>query len=104
MGEFVAVGNEGEVGEGEILPFDARGVRVAIANVDGTLYAFDDTCTHRGCSLSEGDLEETTIVCACHGGSFDVSTGDPLTPPTTEPIQVYPVRERDGMLEVDISE
>jgi nitrite reductase/ring-hydroxylating ferredoxin subunit len=49
--------------------------KVAVANVGGTFYASDYTCTHLGCSLAEGDLEETTLTCRCHGSQFDVSSG-----------------------------
>ena len=34
---------------------EINGVRVTAANVDGTCYAFDDTCTHEQCSLAGGD-------------------------------------------------
>ena len=39
----------------------------------GTLYVFDDTCTHQGCSLAEGDLEGTTVTCIRHGSQFDAT-------------------------------
>jgi nitrite reductase/ring-hydroxylating ferredoxin subunit len=52
-----------------------RGTRIAVANVGGTYYAFDDTCTHEQCSLAEGDLAGTTVTCMCHGAEFDVRTG-----------------------------
>jgi hypothetical protein len=35
---------------------DAAGKRIALFNVDGTFYAIDETCTHRGGPLSEGML------------------------------------------------
>lgn len=57
--EFVTVGKVADVPVGAVAAFDVKGTRIAVANVRGTLYAFDDTCTHEQCSLAEGELEET---------------------------------------------
>jgi 3-phenylpropionate/trans-cinnamate dioxygenase ferredoxin subunit len=100
VGEFVPVGKLNDIGDGEIAPFDAGNVRIAIANIDGSLYAIDDTCTHMGCSLADGDVEATTVVCPCHGGEFDLETGEVLEGPPTEPVHTYEVRVRDGIVEV----
>jgi nitrite reductase/ring-hydroxylating ferredoxin subunit len=72
MAEYVAVSGAGDLGEGEMRAFDVRGTQIAVANVGGVFHAFDDTCTHVACSLAEGDLEETTVICPCHGSEFDV--------------------------------
>jgi 3-phenylpropionate/trans-cinnamate dioxygenase ferredoxin subunit len=71
-----------------------------VANVDGAFYAFGDTCTHRACSLAGGDLEETTVVCPCHGSEFDVRSGAVLRGPAREPVGTYEARVEDGRLEV----
>jgi len=54
MAEFVSIYRAEDLGEGDIRAFDVRGTKIAVANVDGTFYAFDDTCTHMGCSLAGG--------------------------------------------------
>ena len=43
----------------------AKEGRITLANVAGTVYAIDDSCTHRGCSLGDGKLDGTTVQCAC---------------------------------------
>ena len=53
----------------------------------GHLYAFDDTCTHVGCSLANGELEGTTVTCACHGSQFDVTSGAVLRGPAQRPVR-----------------
>jgi len=98
----VTVGKVDEVPEGEVRSFDANGVPVAVAKVGGSLYAFDDTCPHRQCSLGEGELEATTIVCPCHGSEFDVRTGELLNPPATEPVAHYELTVEDGQIRVAI--
>ena len=49
---LVRVGRTLDVASGGMVAFDVDGTPVAVANVDGRLLAFDDTCTHRGCSLA----------------------------------------------------
>jgi len=84
---FVVVGRAEDLQEGEMRAFDVEGTRVAVANVAGTFHAFDDTCTHRQCSLAEGDLEESTVTCPCHGSQFDVTDGAVLEGPAREPVE-----------------
>lgn len=100
MAEFVTVGRLEEVPDGEMRLFQVGGEDVAVANIDGELFAFGDVCTHRNCSLSEGDLEETSVVCPCHGSVFDVHTGEVLNPPATEPVPVFEVTVEDGMVRI----
>lgn len=100
MAEFVVVAGANELGEGEMRAFEVRGTKVAVANAGGTFHAFDDTCTHLQCSLAEGDLEETTVICPCHGSEFDVRSGEVLQGPAREPVETYETRIEGGSLEV----
>ena len=100
MAEFVSVPRAEDLEDGEMRAFDVRGTRVAVANVGGAFYAFDDTCTHMRCSLAGGDLEETAVVCPCHGSEFDVRSGTVLQGPAREPVETYETRVEGGSLEV----
>jgi nitrite reductase/ring-hydroxylating ferredoxin subunit len=103
MAEFVTVAASEEVSEGEAKSFDVSGEEIAVARVEGTLYAFSDICTHRRCNLSMGgEIDGTTIECECHGSVFDMTTGDVLNPPATEPIATFGVREDDGQIQVEV--
>jgi len=82
--------------------FDTPTRKVAVARVDGTYYAFSDICTHQRCSLSEGELEGTTLTCICHGSQFDVRTGDVLRGPAQRPVEVYAVRVQGDDLVADL--
>jgi 3-phenylpropionate/trans-cinnamate dioxygenase ferredoxin subunit len=75
--------------------------RISVANVAGELYAFDDFCTHQRCSLSGGVLEGTTVVCPCHMGAFDVTTGAVVEGLPREPLRTWPVVAVDGLLAID---
>jgi nitrite reductase/ring-hydroxylating ferredoxin subunit len=100
MAEFVAVSRAEDLKEGDMRAFDVQHTRIAVANVGGTFYAFDDTCTHLRCSLAEGDLEETTVICPCHGSEFDVTNGAVLQGPAREPVETYETRVDGGSLEI----
>jgi nitrite reductase/ring-hydroxylating ferredoxin subunit len=103
MAEFVTIGPAADVAEGEVKAFDASGTAVAVARVDGRVHAFSDVCTHRGCFLANGgELEGDEIFCECHGSGFSIVTGEVVNPPATEPIAVFPIREQDGQLQVEV--
>jgi catalase len=74
---------------GSMRAVELDGARIAVARLDGRLYAFQDTCTHRGCSLSEGSLAGNAVTCPCHGSSFDVTTGAVLRGPAREALRTF---------------
>jgi 3-phenylpropionate/trans-cinnamate dioxygenase ferredoxin subunit len=102
MGEFVKVADAAEIAEGELAAFDVAAVRVAVANVGGTFYAFGDACTHLQCSLAEGQLEGTVVTCACHGSQFDVTTGEVLRGPAQKPVSSFAARTEDDALLIEM--
>jgi 3-phenylpropionate/trans-cinnamate dioxygenase ferredoxin subunit len=81
---------------------DINGTRIAVANVEGQYYAFDDECTHEQCSLAEGDLAGTTVTCMCHGAEFDVRSGAVLAPPAVVPVKVYRTRVEGDALHIEV--
>jgi nitrite reductase/ring-hydroxylating ferredoxin subunit len=92
-----------EIPAGGMVAVDVRGTQVAVANVNGTYYAFDDACSHEQCSLTEmGELAGTTVTCTCHGSEFDVRTGKVFAPPATVPVKVYVTRVEGDALHIDI--
>ena len=84
---LVRIGNVRDVAAGQMRAFDVAGTKVDVANADGHLYALENTCTHRGCSLASGKLEGTTITCPCHGSQFDVTSGAVLRGPAIQPVR-----------------
>ena len=84
---LVRIGTATDVADGEMRVFVVDGTKVNVSNASGHLYAIDDTCTHMGCSLANGDLEGTTVTCACHGSQFDVTSGAVLRGPAQRPVR-----------------
>ena len=89
---LVRVGSSKDVPAGQMRIFDIAGTKVNVASADGHLYAIDDTCTHRGCSLAKGTLHGTTVTCPCHGSQFDVRSGAVLRGPASRPVRSRSVR------------
>jgi nitrite reductase/ring-hydroxylating ferredoxin subunit/uncharacterized membrane protein len=63
-------------------------------------YALHDRCSHRGCSLSDGEVDGDAIVCACHGSRFDRGDGSVLQGPATAPQPAFEIRVRDERVEL----
>ena len=99
-GTWVTLGNPAVVSLGAIVAFATGAGPVAVANVAGMYYGFDDTCTHRRCSLAEGDLDGTVVTCICHGSQFDVATGAVQRGPAQRPVRSYQVRVEGDYLQI----
>jgi len=95
---LVRVGDTQAVPSGEMRVFDVSGTRLNVTNADGHLYGFEDTCTHMGCSLANGDLDGTVVTCACHGSQFDVTTGAVLRGPAQRPVRSVLLTVEDGQI------
>ena len=70
---------------------DIDGEDVMVVRVADEIFAVSDTCTHAEVSLTEGDIEGCTVECWLHGSPFDLRTGEPLSPPATQPLETYSV-------------
>jgi nitrite reductase/ring-hydroxylating ferredoxin subunit len=96
---WVRIQDAREIASGEMRVVDVVGTRVNIASVGGQLHAFDDTCTHKACSLAKGKLDGTTVTCPCHGSQFDVTTGEVLRGPAQQAVRSRLVQvEGEGLL------
>ena len=67
MGEFIRVASTDDVKPGNGMVVEMNDKALALFNIDGTIYAIDNTCVHRGGPLGEGDLEGDTVSCPWHG-------------------------------------
>lgn len=102
--EFHDIARSGQIPEGVVRRMFVGEVEIAVARRDGTVYATSNYCTHLDCLLSSGKVTEEGLLCSCHGSVFDYETGEPLSPPATRPITVFPVREEDGRILVGVDE
>ena len=65
-----------ELQSGSLKKVIIDGKEIVVTNVDGNFFACDDTCTHAGASLSEGQLDNHNIICGWHGAQFNCTTGN----------------------------
>jgi nitrite reductase/ring-hydroxylating ferredoxin subunit len=99
-GEWTAVASADDVVSGEPTRVVADDTPVMLLRQGEFFYALHDRCSHRGCSLSEGSVEDDAIVCGCHGSRFDRRDGSVLQGPATAPQPAFEVRVREGQVEV----
>ncbi|HEY8717591.1 non-heme iron oxygenase ferredoxin subunit [Pengzhenrongella sp.] len=87
------------------LELEAAGGTVEVAMVraeDGVLHAISDICSHGQVSLSDGEVEGSTVECWLHGSRFDLRTGAPTGLPAIRPVPVYPVTVDGERVLVDV--
>ena len=101
---FVRVAALSELPEGGALGVQAAGRKLALARVDGEVYAFADNCSHRDfpLSLGEVDAQARTITCEWHGAAFCLRTGAATCPPAVSSIPVYAAKVEDGAVWVEV--
>lgn len=73
---------------------------VMLVRDGATTHAIHDRCSHRGCSLAEGEVEGGVVTCGCHGSRFRLSDGQVERGPATTPQPAFETREREGRVEV----
>ncbi len=95
MSDFVKVASLGELPVGQSKCVELNGREVALFNVDGSIFAIDNCCPHRGGPLAEGIIEGLEVICPWHGWRFDVTSGACTTLPT-KPVDAYDVKVENG--------
>jgi len=60
----------------------------------GEMVAYSQKCTHLGCVVFY-EPEEAELVCPCHEGIFDPTTGDPTAGPPERPLPAIALEIRD---------
>jgi 3-phenylpropionate/trans-cinnamate dioxygenase ferredoxin subunit len=99
---FVKVGLESDIPEGEVRVFEAEGTGIAMARVNGRLFAIEDVCTHDDGPLGEGVLDGCEIECPRHGARFDIRTGAATRMPAAAPVAVFEVKVENGDVMVEL--
>lgn len=100
--EFIVVGAVDDLPNGERLFLEIDGQPIVIFNIAGEYYAIADVCSHDDGPVGEGRLEGFEIVCPRHGARFDVRSGEVLSLPAVVDILAYPVRAREGQIEIGL--
>ncbi|MEJ0087697.1 MAG: non-heme iron oxygenase ferredoxin subunit [Pseudomonadota bacterium] len=100
MSAWTDIGSSADLAATQRLEGDVDGYRVRVARVSGTLYAFEDRCTHDDSPFDDAPIEDSEIICPRHGARFCLRTGAALSPPAYEPLRVFEVRAAGDRIEV----
>ena len=98
--DWTAAVKSTELTDGEPLRVVVEDTPILLLRKSGRLFAIHDRCSHRGCSLSDGEVEDEQIVCPCHGSRFDLGDGSLRAGPASMPQPAFEAREREGSVEV----
>jgi 3-phenylpropionate/trans-cinnamate dioxygenase ferredoxin subunit len=98
--DWVPVAREGEIPLDECKVVTLDDEAVAVYCLEDGYYAIRDLCTHDASELSTGEVEDGEVECCMHGAHFSIKTGEALSAPAYEPVETFPVRVVDGMIQV----
>ena len=99
MPEFLKIAKVDEVAPGQAKLIEVKGREIALFNIAGSFHAVDNSCTHVGGPLCEGEIDGAEVTCPWHGAVFDVTTGDVLGPPAPEAVTCYKIHvENDDVI------
>jgi nitrite reductase (NADH) small subunit len=86
---------------GAVTHVSAGEEEIALANVDGELYAVQGHCLHLQGPLGQGRLEDSVLTCPWHGWQYDVKSGLNEFDHAIQ-LRTYEVRVEDGDVKVEI--
>ena len=90
--QYVKAAEIGELQPGEKKFLKIEDEPILLVNIEGSYYAVEGECTHAYGNLSTGQLYGDEVVCPVHRATFNVRTGEALSPPARKALTVYPVR------------
>ncbi len=100
MAEFVTVARLEDIPSGTIKTFYVGEQHLAVANVDGQIYAIEDVCTHDGGPLGDGEVEDCEVECPRHGAHFDLRTGAVKSFPAVVGVKTYEIRVEGSEIKI----
>ena len=101
---FIAVTAAQDIEEKSFSTFEIDGTGIVICRFRNEYFAIENRCSHALATFDEARMRGYRIMCPLHGGSFDIRDGSCTGLPATQPIRSFPLRIRDGMIEIAISQ
>ena len=99
MADFVKAANLSELAPGNCMRVEVNDKAIALFNVDGEVYALDNTCLHRGGPLGGGTLEGEVVTCPWHMWQYNVRNGEKVNNPSIR-VATYAVQVEGSDIKV----
>ncbi|HCI16919.1 MAG: Rieske (2Fe-2S) protein [Candidatus Marinimicrobia bacterium] len=94
---MIKVAKFSEIPEGGSKLVMVNDIPIALFNIKGIVFAWDNRCPHRGASLADGNISEKIIQCKFHLWDFNVETACAAANPNIK-IKSFPVEIQDGSI------
>ncbi len=65
--DFIPIANMEDIPPGTCTSIETEDLGIALFNIDGHIYALDNTCPLAGGPLGEGSIEGEDVTCPWHG-------------------------------------
>ena len=99
--DFIPIANLDDLPPGTCKSIETEDWGIALFNLDGHIFALDNTCPHAGGPLGEGSIEGEHVTCPWHGWKFHIPTGTCQKNPTLSwNVARYEVRIVEGTIQV----
>lgn len=93
-----------ELPNNSIKVISIRDSKILVCRSDNQLFALDNSCPHRGASLSKSEIKGTKIVCYMHDFEYDLNSGRLIHIPSKWNEQNPNWTKSDNLLLFQISE
>ena len=100
---WLDVGTDADCEPGTMKRLDIGREPVLLANVEGTIMAVADTCTHEDASLSGGALDGVFVRCPLHGSRFCLLNGKAIDDPAEIDLETFPIKVKHGRILIKLS-
>jgi nitrite reductase/ring-hydroxylating ferredoxin subunit len=98
-----SVFKEEDLSDGKIYCVSIADKKILITRSGAKIYGCGAMCPHQGVSMEDGWVFDDEITCPEHSWVFSLQNGALTWPGSGPRIPIYPVRVREGMVEVEVN-
>ena len=102
-----------ELPNNSIKVISVRDSKILVCRSNNQLFALDNSCPHRGASLSKSEIKGTKIVCYMHDFEYDLNSGNLIHIPSkwneqnpnwtkSDNLLLFQISEKNGEIYLDI--
>ena len=99
--EWVELGNTDKFPENEAVLVETKEFgSLVVVYQDGSYNVLAGICTHEEFELDGVPVQDGQLTCTLHMSAFDLKTGEVLSPPAEENLEVYSVKVENSLVYV----